>query len=484
MSDLRIKKESISSFFLRFESTLGKVLSIPDYQREYVWSNDNFSRLAEDLTDFIKIEDENRPNEYYLGNIVLHEDKKEINIVDGQQRITTILIINFVINKDQSILKKGEIELSFLFKSKISRKNIKNCQHFFEEYLTNEERKKCLVKAIEKVIFVTITTSSPDEAFTMFDTQNNRGIKPKVADLLKAVHLRSIINDENLQDTLAKNWEHIEKYEKEHPQVTILPWNKTHFMLDLINTMLWRARTWRYGSYSFAWDDGVEKEFFRDLKDVQLNTIKVFSGTRKFAEGEINCSSDGNCFVVKSYSIPKSPKDYPISVRQPLERGVTFFIFIEKYFETLQYIFTDRSQEKFQEFFDTLYRYQSDYMKQAFVVASLVFVDKFGFDNLLRFAKYWDYATGHLRQFSYRIRMETYPNYIAQQQLFDKIFNSYTENELFRQLLDIKSDFKIKSISAPMRKYHKACIDYYQIVKSEIPDDFKNDYLKKRKLVE
>ena len=80
--------------------------------------------------------------------------------------------------------------------------------------------------------------------------------------------------------------------------------------------------------------------------------------------------------------------------------------------------------------------------------------------------------------------METYPKFIAQQQLLDKIFNSYTESELFRQLLEVKPNFELRSISAPMRKYHEAYIEYYKIVKSELPNDFENDYQKKRKIVE
>ena len=63
---------------------------IPDYQRPYVWSED----LALGLLSSIKKSFKNdSSDEILLGHIILHVDAGTINIVDGQQRITTLVLI-------------------------------------------------------------------------------------------------------------------------------------------------------------------------------------------------------------------------------------------------------------------------------------------------------------------------------------------------------------------------------------------------------
>lgn len=62
---------------------------VPYYQRPFSWGSDEFIDLITDLTDAQGDE------EYFLGTIVLHEKTEEnlLDIVDGQQRITSILIM-------------------------------------------------------------------------------------------------------------------------------------------------------------------------------------------------------------------------------------------------------------------------------------------------------------------------------------------------------------------------------------------------------
>ena len=67
-----------------------KSYKIPDYQRPYVWSED----LALGLLSSIKKSFKNgSSDEILLGHIILHVEADAINIVDGQQRITTLAII-------------------------------------------------------------------------------------------------------------------------------------------------------------------------------------------------------------------------------------------------------------------------------------------------------------------------------------------------------------------------------------------------------
>lgn len=69
-----------------------RIINIPAYQRPYRWRTDNITRLFEDY-------DENS-EEYFLGSAVAVEKDKddliEFDIVDGQQRITTLYLINYI----------------------------------------------------------------------------------------------------------------------------------------------------------------------------------------------------------------------------------------------------------------------------------------------------------------------------------------------------------------------------------------------------
>lgn len=73
---------------------------IPEYQRSYVWQDDNISELIEDL--FFAFE--NKPdNEYFLGSIVLKRKMDisfpEYEVLDGQQRLTTFFIMMAVLRE-------------------------------------------------------------------------------------------------------------------------------------------------------------------------------------------------------------------------------------------------------------------------------------------------------------------------------------------------------------------------------------------------
>ena len=67
---------------------------VPEYQRPYVWQEDNVQELIEDLYYAF----ENKPNhEYFLGALVLKRTKElqfnEYELLDGQQRLTTLCLM-------------------------------------------------------------------------------------------------------------------------------------------------------------------------------------------------------------------------------------------------------------------------------------------------------------------------------------------------------------------------------------------------------
>jgi uncharacterized protein with ParB-like and HNH nuclease domain len=82
---MQFKQETILSLFDRSQRTY----IIPVYQRAYAWEKDQWKAFYEDLKDQACSE-----NHYFYGNILLETIKKEkeYEVIDGQQRLTTLTI--------------------------------------------------------------------------------------------------------------------------------------------------------------------------------------------------------------------------------------------------------------------------------------------------------------------------------------------------------------------------------------------------------
>lgn len=93
----------MSSYLQSSMEQVGEILSrqrkysVPPYQRSYSWTEDQIHELWQDL---VESKEENRP-EYFLGAIVLQQEEfdKRYVVIDGQQRLTTILILLAVIRE-------------------------------------------------------------------------------------------------------------------------------------------------------------------------------------------------------------------------------------------------------------------------------------------------------------------------------------------------------------------------------------------------
>ena len=85
-------------------------LTLPSYQRPYSWSVKSTNTLFIDTFEAFK----DGINEYRLGSVILHKDTPgKYNIVDGQQRLTTLSILLYCLGDDkQSMLKEEYGKLS------------------------------------------------------------------------------------------------------------------------------------------------------------------------------------------------------------------------------------------------------------------------------------------------------------------------------------------------------------------------------------
>lgn len=78
-----------------------KWFRIPEYQRPYVWEKDHVIEL---LDDIMRARNNSPESQYFLGSIVLKKNIKnenntkydEYDLLDGQQRLTTLFLITAV----------------------------------------------------------------------------------------------------------------------------------------------------------------------------------------------------------------------------------------------------------------------------------------------------------------------------------------------------------------------------------------------------
>ena len=122
--DVKVK---VCSFIDLFTKEATYPVGIDAYQRPYVWSMDKVQELINDLTEYLK---EQKGLSYYMGNVLLHQhnEKQKLFIIDGQQRLTTLSILYFVLTGNFTDGGKMAME----YHSPLSAKNIKNTQLLFE----------------------------------------------------------------------------------------------------------------------------------------------------------------------------------------------------------------------------------------------------------------------------------------------------------------------------------------------------------------
>jgi len=82
----------------------GKFYNIPEYQRGYKWSSQQVEQLLNDISDFDTGGDEELF--YCLQNITLVENSNKLNVVDGQQRLTTLVLLLAYLGKPEMVKGK------------------------------------------------------------------------------------------------------------------------------------------------------------------------------------------------------------------------------------------------------------------------------------------------------------------------------------------------------------------------------------------
>lgn len=169
-------------------------LCIPNYQRPYKWTHKNITDLLFDIDNAIIDAEKYQKFRYRIGTIILNNiienNSISYDIVDGQQRIISLLLIQLFLDNNFNCKL-----LSENFSNKISQSNINSNYRFIKDWfvLKNNEYKKKVNSALDEILEVVIIyVDKQAEAFQLFDSQNTRGKALDPHDLLKAYHLREM----------------------------------------------------------------------------------------------------------------------------------------------------------------------------------------------------------------------------------------------------------------------------------------------------
>jgi len=442
----------------------GYSIKIPDYQRPYVWNADKVDTLINDLQYHIE---HNSGQAYYMGSILFFCQYGGYEIIDGQQRLTSLLILDKIANNGQSILAKFSDNVQFFFHSPISKKNIVDVKNFVNDYKT-DWLKNNWNTVVTDLAFSVIVTNRQDDAFSFFETQNNRGVKLGAADYLKSFHLREL-REEGKQVAFAKQWDTN---------------NTNQFLNYLFNQVIWRGRSWKGSNVRYESQDDVLQEFQKKTRDPEIkNQVQIFPTVKnKIAHAIRYDENDGIMLDTSPIALKSHAINYPFALRQPIEKGIGFFLYSERYAAMYNFLFhTKHSQDselfKFKEFYKAVYNLSgmSEYLKSLYRLCTVLYYDKFESKEIDKFAKYLDYYIG-----VYRVELSSIYDKTAirilrdkKQNLLDIISNAFIPEQVFNFIMENTNDTVFRDETIPLVKengqliyavrsnYKRALLKYY-----------------------
>jgi hypothetical protein len=222
------------------ELLAGRKYSIDYYQREFKWQKKQVLELIEDLAGkFLEYFDEGHERSavaeyghYFLGSIIISDKDSQKFIIDGQQRLTTLtLLLIHLHHQLQDPEQKGQIA-DLIFSQRFGKRSFNldipertacmealyaghdfangdssesiasilarynDLEDLFPEELKGKALPYFVDWLVENVHLIEITAYTDDDAYTIFETMNDRGLSLTPADMLKGYLLANITDAE------------------------------------------------------------------------------------------------------------------------------------------------------------------------------------------------------------------------------------------------------------------------------------------------
>ena len=223
---------------------------IPNFQRPYSWEKEHCDKLWDDLLGFYQDQEDGEGEKYFLGNIVIHPQDKFYAVIDGQQRLTTIVLLLKALHQRAGTVKALEacLKIKDPLTDELTDK-LRVESHVFEEDKDNlydiifhdgnnsgenkiktnflhlsekltvwiesvqnrtDKLNNLILMILDKVVLLPIHCASQDDALVIFETINNRGMPLNDADIFKA-KLHKSAGDESTD--FIKQWNSLNDHE-------------------------------------------------------------------------------------------------------------------------------------------------------------------------------------------------------------------------------------------------------------------------------
>ena len=203
------------------------VYVIPAYQRPYEWKYSQIDKVLEEI--FSLADNEASKEEYaFLGSLQFNiNENEEKEIIDGQQRLTTLfLIIEAIKNTNNSeqekiVIYENKKELcigncTIRYKNNIKSDKFQENYKYICSKLNN--KKICVDDFIERIIFVQIITekTSLERMLRIFTTMNMEGLPLQSEDVFKTKYADLFNKDsEKVLEILNNKYQEIYNYNNE-----------------------------------------------------------------------------------------------------------------------------------------------------------------------------------------------------------------------------------------------------------------------------
>lgn len=356
---------------------------IPFYQRSYRWQTSHVETLLSTIRDNMNKE------EYRIGSIILNPSSEsgKLDIVDGQQRLTTLSLIFMCLEDDTSH------RLSCQYRNIESKQNIYRNYQYIKNWINRPDFDKENFKRfiLQQCSLVVIVAKDLSEAFQMFDSQNGRGKELEAYNLLKAYHLRAIDNENTQIDitpekiAIDRQWEEailMRTYDSDRP------------LLKYLMNELYRIRQWsklqRAGHFG--------KSQIKEFKGIQFNSPKseLPLHNRSFL---LYMYFSENINIANRNGIDNSGQNPFVSIDMDIINGKLFFTYVQTYVSAYNYLFkSEVTQEspifQFRKDFDKYclnyggaHRTGDTYIREVYVAMIIAIYDRFGEEYVERWYK-------------------------------------------------------------------------------------------------
>ncbi|WP_321328476.1 DUF262 domain-containing HNH endonuclease family protein [uncultured Ilyobacter sp.] len=192
---------------------------IPIYQRNYAWGVTEIEQLIEDIDSSI---DDCSSKNYFLGNLIVNQiDNNIYEVIDGQQRLTTLYLLENYLNNGSSrkalrfeAREKSNRTLSYLSElsqsgllDELSSQELLDGYQIIEHYFKNKNiEKRTIMKKLNEVLIVRVQVPKNIDLNHYFEIMNTRGEQLELHEIAKA-KLLEVLESNHDKQVAAQIWE-------------------------------------------------------------------------------------------------------------------------------------------------------------------------------------------------------------------------------------------------------------------------------------